>query len=160
MLAGLCVAALALLGLLGHSGADVHEASLHVTPERAPPEGPAPRATPAAAPPSPEPSPAGEAPADDPQWPSRLFVVPAGTGPVTGAELLDALEASGSWRFTADEPALLAEVRAHAFEQAGRGSQQPYAALAGWLKEAGWLLEPAWPRLRLVRRSDRPEGER
>ncbi|MFM8979415.1 MAG: hypothetical protein ACKOSS_02985 [Planctomycetia bacterium] len=163
MLVGLGVAALAMLGVLG-SGAPAPDADLHGNPHLV-----GPRTPPAHAPAAGAhatggaPGEAGrepDAPADDPNWPSRIFVVPAGTGPVTGAELLAALEASGSWRFTAGEAALLEEVRAHAFEQAERGSEQPYAALAGWLKDAGYLLEQAWPQLRIVRRPDGPAAAR
>jgi hypothetical protein len=107
--------------------------------------------------PAPPPLPPGPPPERgpvDPGWMSQEFLVPAGDATLSGAELIQALEASGTWKVTEGEPGTLAALRQETFQAAQRGRREPYAAVMGWLKEAGYRLETAPGELRVMRLPD------
>jgi hypothetical protein len=115
------------------------------------------RRDPAGAPPTTPPPPVEVRPAEpplDPAWITAPLPLPAGRGPLTGAELIRAVEAAGKVRIRGATDADLDALRRATFEEADRAGDWPHAAMMGWLKEAGFEAEASGPTLVVRRRTD------
>ena len=91
---------------------------------------------------------------DDPEWITRPLKLPPGKGALKGSDLIAAVEGAGKLRFRGKTDADLEALKKAVLDDVDRETEQPYAAMMGWLKEAGFEVDVSWPQLVVRRRTD------